>query len=408
MRRPSMNTKPTSLNISPTKPSGSPIGLRPRVFVGLSGGVDSAVSAALLKEQGYDVTGVFIRAWQPDWLPCTWREERRDAMKVAITLGIPFLFLDLEQEYKKEVVDEMLDEYKKNRTPNPDVLCNREIKFGHFWKFAKGLGADFIATGHYARVAHDSARKNALSFSAENARSTPADAVRDVFSLQNHVLLEGLDREKDQSYFLWTLTQEDLAHTLFPVGHLEKKEVRELAKKFKLPVAEKKDSQGICFMGSVSMEDFLSHFIESKVGKVVDTEGNVIGRHKGLIYYTVGERHGFEVTKKSATSGPFYIVSKDTKKNVLVVSDKESEIVELSPKKIALDKVSWMSVPDVPDLTARVRYRGDKLSCKLSLKGKRMVVEFAEPVRGLSLGQSIVFYSGESCLGGAVMDKLVS
>ncbi len=376
-----------------------------KVFVGLSGGVDSAVSAALLQEQGYDVTGVFIRAWQPDWLPCTWREERRDAMKVAIALGIPFLFLDLEKEYKQEVVDKMLDEYKKNRTPNPDVLCNREIKFGHFWKFAKEMGADFIATGHYARVAHDSTRKNALSSSADDARSTESG---DVFSLQNHVLLESFDKEKDQSYFLWTLTKNDLEHVLFPVGDLQKSEVRKLAKKFNLPVAEKKDSQGICFMGNVSMEEFLSHFIETKSGKVLNTDGEVIGKHKGLVYYTIGERHGFEVTKKSATSGPFYVVGKDVKKNILVVSDKESEIVELSPRKIALTKASWSQVPDVPNLTARIRYRGEKLPCKLSLKGKRLMVEFAEPVRGLSLGQSIVFYSDEICLGGAVMDKIVS
>lgn len=385
-----MNTKKILESISPN---------RQKVFVGLSGGVDSAVSAALLQEQGYDVTGVFIRAWQPDWLPCTWREERRDAMKVAISLGIPFLFLDLEKEYKQEVVDQMLSEYKKNRTPNPDVLCNREIKFGHFWKFAKERGADFIATGHYTRV---------RELVSESLRMSSGSSMARLSSPSSRTLIEGADKEKDQSYFLWTLTQEDLAHTLFPIGHLQKSEVRKLAKKFSLPVAEKKDSQGICFMGDVSMEEFLSHFIESKAGKVVDTEGNVIGKHKGLVYYTIGERRGFEVTKKSATSGPFYIVAKDAKKNMLVVSDKESEILELSPRKVALEKVSWTSVPDVPDLTARVRYRGEKLPCKLALKGKRLVVEFLEPVRGLSLGQSVVFYSGEVCLGGAVMDRIVS
>lgn len=390
MPRPSMNTKKILESISPN---------RQKVFVGLSGGVDSAVSAALLQEQGYDVTGVFIRAWQPDWLPCTWREERRDAMKVAISLGIPFLFLDLEKEYKQEVVDQMLSEYKKNRTPNPDVLCNREIKFGHFWKFAKERGADFIATGHYTRV---------RELVSESLRMSSGSSMARLSSPSSRTLIEGADKEKDQSYFLWTLTQEDLAHTLFPIGHLQKSEVRKLAKKFSLPVAEKKDSQGICFMGDVSMEEFLSHFIESKAGKVVDTEGNVIGKHKGLVYYTIGERRGFEVTKKSATSGPFYIVAKDAKKNMLVVSDKESEILELSPRKVALEKVSWTSVPDVPDLTARVRYRGEKLPCKLALKGKRLVVEFLEPVRGLSLGQSVVFYSGEVCLGGAVMDRIVS
>ncbi|MBX4206393.1 tRNA 2-thiouridine(34) synthase MnmA [Candidatus Parcubacteria bacterium] len=360
-----MSTKPTSPSTSGKK-----------VFVGLSGGVDSAVSAALLKEEGYDVTGVFIRAWQPDWLPCTWREERRDAMKVALELEIPFLFLDAEKEYKQGVVDKMLEEYKKNRTPNPDVLCNKEIKFGTFWQFARERGADFIATGHYARI-------------------------------EDGTLKEGKDIEKDQSYFLWTLTQDDLSHTLFPVGHLEKSEVRELAKKFNLPVAEKKDSQGICFMGDVSMEDFLSHYIEAKPGKVVNADGEVIGTHKGLIYYTVGERHGFDVVKKGESSGPFYVVLKDAKKNVLVVSDKEEEIKEFSPKKILISATNWVNVPENPEFAARIRYRGEKLHSTLLLEGKKLCIEFKEPVRGLSLGQSVVFYYRDECLGGAVMDKII-
>jgi tRNA-specific 2-thiouridylase len=363
-----MNTKPTLPSIYQTKP---------KVFVGLSGGVDSAVSAALLKAEGYDVTGVFIKAWQPDWLPCSWREERRDAMKVALALEIPFVFIDAEQEYKEAVVDAMLKEYKANRTPNPDVLCNREIKFGIFWQKAQALGADFIATGHYA----------------QNVEGK---------------LKEGKDKEKDQSYFLWTLTHEDLAHTLFPVGHLEKSEVRKLAQQYKLPVAEKKDSQGICFMGEVSMEDFLSHYIEAKPGHVLNTKGVVIGTHKGLIYYTLGERRGFEVTKKGDSSGPFYIVAKDVKKNTLTVSDQEAEIVELSPRTIVLKNANWLSVPEESAITARIRYRGEKLPCTLTLDNKKLAVEFSEGVRGLSLGQSIVFYSGDVCLGGAVMDKIIS
>ncbi len=349
-----------------------------KVFVGLSGGVDSAVSAALLKREGYEVTGVFIRAWQPDWLPCTWREERRDAMKVALSLDIPFLFLDLEKEYKEGVVDKMLAEYKAGRTPNPDVLCNREIKFGSFWQFAKERGADFIATGHYAQVSNTGC------------------------------LTEGSDKDKDQSYFLWTLTQDDLAHTLFPVGGLEKSEVRKLAEQFKLPVASKKDSQGICFMGDVSMEEFLSHFIATKPGKVVNVDGEVIGTHKGLIYYTIGERHGFEVVKKGVSSGPFYIIWKDIKKNVLVVSDNEEEILDCSPTKIVLKNVNWINEPSAPEITARIRYRGEKLACTLSVEKGKLSVEFKDPVRGLSLGQSIVFYEGKNCLGGAVMDRIIS
>ena len=310
-------------------------------------------------------------------------------MKVCLTLDIPFLFLDAEAEYKRGVVDKMLEEYKKNRTPNPDVLCNREIKFGIFWKFAKENGADFIATGHYVECVP-------RTFLDSTVKERP-------WQLQ-----EGKDREKDQSYFLWTLTQDDLSHTLFPVGGLEKSEVRELAQKFSLPVAEKKDSQGICFMGDVSMEDFLSHYIESKPGKVVDANGEVIGAHQGLIYYTIGERRGFEVWKKGESSGPFYIVAKDAKKIILVVSDKEAEILDFSPQKILIANTNWVNVPENQELAARIRYRGEKLPCILGLHGKKLSVEFREPVRGLSLGQSIVFYYQDECLGGAVMDKIVS
>ncbi len=333
-----------------------------KVFVGLSGGVDSAVSAALLKEQGYEVTGVFIRGWQPDWLPCTWREERRDAMRVCLTLDIPFLFLDAEKEYKEQVVEKMLQEYRANRTPNPDVLCNREIKFGIFWDKAKALGADYIATGHY------------------------------------------LSGEKDQSYFLWTLTPEDLSHSLFPVAYLDKSEVRKMAKKFHLPVAEKKDSQGICFLGAVSMSDFLSHYIDTKSGDVVDTQGKIIGTHGGLVHYTIGERHGFEVTEKSDFSGPFYIVSKDVEKNRLVVSDKEVDIVENSPKKILITNLNWQSNPVSGKFTAQIRYRGERLPVEI----KDQEVEFGAPVRGLSLGQSVVFYHEDKLAGGAIIDKIIS
>ena len=338
---------------------------KPRVFVGLSGGVDSAVSAALLKDAGYDVTGVFIKVWQADFLPCNWREERRDAMRVAIALNIPFVFMDFEDEYKKGVVDKMVAEYKAGRTPNPDVLCNKEIKFGAFWQEARKLGADFIATGHY------------------------------------------LSGEKDQSYFLWMLTADDFSHTLFPVGNLHKDEVRKLARKYRLPVSEKKDSQGICFMGDVSMEEFLSHYVPTRFGKVVNTAGKVIGRHKGLIYYTIGERRGFDISKKNPASGPFYVVAKDISTNTLVVSDREEEIKEFSPVKILLKDVNWIKEPDPPELTGQIRYRGEKLPLKLLAVGCRLSVEFDKPARGLSLGQSLVFYHNGALLGGGVMDKIL-
>lgn len=364
-----MNTKQTSLNISSSR--GAATGAK--VFAGLSGGVDSAVSAALLKEQGYDVTGVFIKVWQPDFLPCNWRDERRDAMRVAISLDIPFLFFDFEDEYKKGVVDKMVSEYKLGRTPNPDVLCNREIKFGAFWKKAKEMGADFIATGHYR------------------------------------------SGEKDQSYFLWTLTPEDLSHTLFPVGNMEKTEVRKLAKKYNLPVSEKKDSQGICFIGDVSMEEFLSHFIKTSPGKVLNTDGDAIGTHQGAVLYTIGERRGFNIKKKTSEAGAYYIVSKDLEENTITVSNSLQEISSLSPTKVTLKSVNWISEPKSPSLSAQIRYRGEKIPVILNLLGKKLVVEFDKPARGLSLGQSIVFYSSISlgtgeqdiCLGGAVMDKVV-
>lgn len=367
MRGPLMSTKQTSQSISNKKR---------HVFVGLSGGVDSAVSAALLKERGFDVTGVFIKVWQPDFLPCSWRDERRDAMRVAIALDIPFLFFDFEEEYKKGVVDKMVAEYKAGRTPNPDVLCNKEIKFGAFWKKAKEMGADYIATGHYAQV-------------------------------EEGKLKEGKDKEKDQSYFLWTLTQEDLSHTLFPIGGFEKPEVRKLAQKYGLPVAEKKDSQGICFIGDVTMEEFLSHFIKTESGEVLDTSGVVIGEHSGAVLYTIGERHGFEIEKKSPEAGAYYIVSKDLKKNTITVSSSLQEISSLSPKKVLLKNANWITEPGGPALSARIRYRGEKIPATLSLTGKTLTVEFSKPVRGLSMGQSLVFYDGETSLGGAVMDRVL-
>jgi tRNA-uridine 2-sulfurtransferase len=362
----------------------SPIGQGKKVFVGLSGGVDSAVSAALLKKEGYDVTGVFIKVWHPDFLPCNWREERRDAMRVALALDIPFLFLDFEEEYKTGVADYMISEYKAGRTPNPDVLCNREIKFKAFWKKAKELGADYIATGHYAQVKKNISKKG-----------------------NSFQLLEGKDNEKDQSYFLWTLTQEDLSHVLFPVGQLEKSEVRKLAEKFNLPVARKKDSQGLCFLGEISLDEFLGHFVTTKPGDVLDTKGEVIGTHQGALYYTMGERRGFDVTKKDTNSAPYYVVSKDMRANTITVSNEDQEIISLSPTKVAIKKANWINEPEGPELKARIRYRQKKVPVELSLMDKKIVVTFNDPQRGLSLGQSVVFYSGDQCVGGGIFDRVI-
>ena len=283
----------------------------------------------------------------------------------------------------------MIAEYEAGRTPNPDVLCNKEIKFGAFWKKAKEMGADFIATGHYARI-------------EEKKPATPMGR-----------LVEGKDKEKDQSYFLWTMKRSDLPHVLFPVGSMEKNEVRKLARQYNLPVSEKKDSQGICFIGDVSMDEFLAHFISTKSGNVLNRDEEVIGTHRGAIFYTIGERHGFDITQKKSDDGAFYILSKDMKANTITVSNKEPEITSLSPTKIMVTNINWITEPTVSALSARIRYRGEKLPATLFLYGKKLGIEFTSPVRGLSLGQSIVFYlsaqagDGDICLGGAVMDKVI-
>jgi len=270
-----------------------------KVFVGLSGGVDSSTSAAILKKDGYDVTGVFIKVWQPDFLPCSWREDRLDAMRVAAHLDIPFITMDLEKEYKQEVVDYMVHEYKEGRTPNPDVMCNKYIKFGAFFDKAMEMGADYVATGHYARVKKD------------------GDVVR---------LLAGADENKDQSYFLWTLTQKQLKKTLFPIGEYVKPEVRKIAEKFGLSTAKKKDSQGLCFIGKLDMKDFLKEFIPEKKGDVLNGKGEVVGEHDGAYFYTLGQRHGFTVTVKGVDDTPYFIIYKDIEANTITVSHKNQEL----------------------------------------------------------------------------------
>jgi tRNA-specific 2-thiouridylase len=350
------------------------------VFVGLSGGVDSAVSAALLQKQGYAVVGVFIKTWHPDFLECNEEEERRDAMRVAAHLDIPFLTFDFENVYKKEVADYMIREYKAGRTPNPDVMCNKEVKFGAFLKKALAMGADFVATGHYARNAFSQSQKYFL-------------------------FQKGKDPTKDQSYFLWTLTQKQLSKILFPIGGLKKTEVRRLAKKFKIPVAEKKDSQGICFLGAVDLKEFLKHYIKEKKGKVLNEKGEEIGFHSGVVFHTLGERHGFTITQKSSHDGPYYIIGKDIKKNILIVSQdkniKHSGILE----NIRIDKTNWISgVPRADKIyTAQIRYHGELLSCQIEcLTSDIARVIFKKPILVAS-GQSCVVYDGDVCLGGGVV-----
>lgn len=343
------------------------------VFVGVSGGVDSSVSAYLLKQAGYNVVGVFIKTWQPEFVECTWRQERRDAIRVCAHLDIPFLFFDFEDEYKKGVGDYMIAEYRAGRTPNPDVMCNKEIKFGAFYTKARAMGADYIATGHYALHTDDNLHKSK-------------------------------DSAKDQTYFLWTMRPDILEHVLFPVGHLEKSEVRAIAEKVGLPTATKKDSQGICFIGPLNMKEFLREYIPLQVGTVVNEEGSVIGTHDGVLFYTLGERHGFTITKKTPHDGPWYVVGKDVEKNILTVSQhpKTSELIK---KEIMLHSVNWISNPPTvgKSYTALVRYGGVSKECVLkTCEGNEALLSFSDPEL-VSAGQSVVIYDEDSCLGGGIV-----
>lgn len=366
-----------------------------RVFVGLSGGVDSAVSAALLREWGYKVTGVFIKAWTPPGYACTWREDRRSAMRVAAILNIPFITLDLEEGYKKGVVDYMIEGYKKGRTPNPDVMCNREIKFGAFLIWAEGKGADFIATGHYARRIDGS------------EKIVDSRKINDL----NYELVEGIDKNKDQSYFLWTLRQDQLKHILFPVGHLQKEKVRRLAQKFGLPQATRKDSQGLCFLGQVDMKEFLSKYINTKRGEVLNMSGEVIGHHGGAVFFTIGERHGFTITLKTPNEDPLYVVSKDIVKNTITVAAKNLRPKTVDHTEVWLENVNWVGgeFPKKTSLFCRLRYRQEKIRCSIEEIDQKVKVILKES-QYVSSGQSLVFYlpedramEGEICLGGGVI-----
>jgi tRNA-specific 2-thiouridylase len=351
---------------------------RSKVFVGMSGGVDSSVSALLLRDAGYDVVGVFIKVWQADFLPCSWRDERRDAMRAAAHLSIPFLTLDLEKEYKEEVVDYMISEYSRGRIPNPDVMCNKYVKFGAFLEFARSHGADYVATGHYAQI--------------DEHRGKPR-------------LLKGVDTEKDQSYFLWTLSEEVLASVLFPIGHLKKNEVRSIAKEKGLPNAEKKDSQGLCFMGPIDMEDFLKHYIKTEKGKVFDTEGKEIGEHHGATLYTIGQRHGFRVTSVSPNDRPYFVIAKDISANTITVSHNDASRGQEGTKQFKLDDVTQRGLVGAGPhkLDVRIRYRGELINAILAEEQGTWKVTMESPISDIADGQSAVFYRDGVCIGGGII-----
>ncbi|HVX24243.1 MAG TPA: tRNA 2-thiouridine(34) synthase MnmA [Candidatus Saccharimonadales bacterium] len=339
-----------------------------KVYVGMSGGVDSSLTAALLKEQGYEVTGVYMKNWSQD-LPgmiCPWKEDYQDAKRVAVQLDIPFKLYDFETEYRQLVVDYMVREYQAGRTPNPDVMCNQEVKFKLFLQAALDDGADAIATGHYARI-------------------------------QDGQLLTGLDSDKDQSYFLYRVTENALRHSLMPIGDLRKTEVRARAKALGLSTADKPDSQGICFVGKVGIKEFLLHELGPQTpGPIIDQNGHEIGQHDGAIFYTIGQRHGLNV----GGGLPYYVSRKDMATNTVYVTTSLDD-ENLWKQEVALEDLHWINgAPETgKSYRARLRYRGPLVGCQLD--GNTVVLEEAQ--RGLAAGQSAVIYDGEHVLGGGVL-----
>ncbi len=346
-----------------------------RVFVGMSGGVDSSVTAFLMKQAGYDVTGVYMKNWAED-LPgfyCPWQEDYEDAMRVAVQLGIDFKLYDFQKEYRSKVVDYMIEGYKSGITPNPDIMCNQEIKFKLFLDTAIEEGADMIATGHYARV-------------------------------DNGQLFMGLDTQKDQSYFLYRVTQEALHKTMFPVGELTKPAVRSIARENNLATASKKDSQGICFIGDVRIEEFLAQFVDTEPGEIIDIDSKkVVGEHDSALFYTIGQRHGLGI----GGGLPYYVVDKDMDKNeVYVTSDLQSD--KLWSELVTLRSLHWIhGSPQVnTPYQVRIRHRGELLPAQLKeLDDNQAILELRDPVRAVATGQSAVIYDGERVIGGGIISR---
>ena len=349
------------------------------IFVGLSGGVDSSVSAKRLIDQGFNIVGVFIKTWQPDFLVCTWEAERLDAMRVAAHLGIPFLTCDATESYKTDVAEYMISEYKEGRTPNPDVMCNRYVKFGTFLEFMKANGGSKIATGHYARV--------------EERGGT-------------FHLFRGVDATKDQSYFLWTLTQDQLVHTYFPVGDTVKTDVRKEAEKHDLPTFTKADSQGVCFLGDIDIEEFLSHYIETKPGSVLNEKGTPIGTHTGALFYTIGQRHGFTITTETTESVPHYVVEKSITNNTITVGTKPRKVTGNRIRVTGLNLIQG-SLPQACDAQFRYRQHPFRVHCELMNDTHAILEVVDQDVDMPSLGQSCVFYNGEECLGGGIIAEIL-
>lgn len=353
----------------------------PRVVLGMSGGVDSSVAALMLKEQGYDVIGVFMKNWDDtdEFGHCTAEEDAEDVRRVCDQIGIPFYTVNFEKQYMDKVFAYFLDEYRNGRTPNPDVMCNREIKFGEFLNKALDLGAEFIATGHYAQVEN---RDGEL------------------------VLLRGNDPGKDQTYFLHALNQYQLSKAMFPIGHLPKPKVREIAATAELATAKKKDSTGVCFIGERDFKEFLSNYLPAQPGDMCTVDGEIKGRHDGLMYYTLGQRQGLGIGG-AGTGEPWFVADKDLERNVLIVvqGDKHPRLYSQGLTAVNVNWISTRKPEGEYRCTAKFRYRqADQGVTMKFLDDTSIEVIFDQPQKAITPGQSVVFYDGEICLGGGIID----
>jgi tRNA-specific 2-thiouridylase len=355
------------------------------VVVGMSGGVDSSVAALLLKEQGYNVIGIFMKNWdeQDENGACTATEDYEDVRRVCDQIGIPYYTVNFVKEYWDRVFTYFLDEYKKGRTPNPDVMCNKEIKFKAFLDYALKIGADYLATGHYAQVE---------------------------FKDGEYKMLRGVDSNKDQTYFLCQLGQDQLSKAMFPVGHLKKPELREIAIKYGLKTAAKKDSTGVCFIGERNFHKFLSNYLPSQPGDIKTLDGKVVGRHDGLMYYTLGQRKGLGIGGGMGVTGePWFVVDKDLKKNILYVVQGEDQpaLFSYGLEAAELNWVSNTKPEGIFKCTAKFRYRQPDQGITVHMRDdNRCTVVFDEPQRAVTPGQAVVFYNGDICLGGGTIDSI--